>query len=303
VIQDTKKTEKEILILDAGNLLFVKNIHPSLPSAQKKEALLNAQLMVQTFNLMGCDAAGIGLDDLRVDPKDFATVHQMAQFPLVSANVIPKDGQRLFVPSMVKNAGGLRWGIFSLMSANPASASPSKSWKVLDPVSAGREVLAELQGRADIIILLTAMPVAELRTLLPQLPGVTIAVAGGEPAGLIRPLQVGETTVVCSPPFGKYLGILLLLIKDPKAPFADEARITELERDLALVERKTKEGRAGASPDEKKKIEAELLELKKGNSYHNEFIALSANVREEQGIKKFIRDFRSKKGELEKGCK
>ena len=62
-------------------------------------------------------------------------------------------------------------------------------------------------------------------------------------------------------------------------------------------------GAAGASPDEKKKIEAELLELKKGNSYHNEFIALSANVREEQGIKKFIRDFRSKKGELEKGCK
>ncbi len=302
MIQDTKKTEKEILILDAGNLLFFKNIHPALSSAQKKEALLNAQLMVQSFNLMGCDAAGIGVDDLRVDLKDFATVQQMAQFPLVSANVVSKDGQKLFVPSVVKNAGGLRWGIFSLMSANPASASPSKSWKVLDPVGAGREVLAELQGKADIIILLTAMPVAELRALLPQLPGVTIALAGGEPEGFIRPLQVGETTVMCSPPYGKYLGMLHLSLKDPKAPFTDEARITELERDLALVERKTKEGRTGASQDEKKKIESELLELKKSNVYRNELIALSSTVQEDQGVKRFIEDFRAQQRQSGKGC-
>ena len=302
MIQDTKKTEKEILILDAGNLLFFKNIHPSLPSAQKKEVLLNAQLMVQSFNLMGCDAAGIGVDDLRVDQKDFATVQTMAQFPLVSANVVSKDGQKLFVPSVVKNAGGLRWGIFSLMSVNPASASPSKSWKVLDPISAGREVLAELQGKADIIILLTAMPVAELRALLPQLPGVTITVVGDETSGLIRPLQLGQTTVVCSPPFGKYLGVLRLSLKDPKAAFADAARITELERELALVERKIKEGRAVASQDEKKKIEAELQELKKGNIYRNEIIMLSANVQEEPGVKRFIEDSRAQQQKTGKGC-
>jgi 5'-nucleotidase/UDP-sugar diphosphatase len=298
VIQDTKKTEKEILILDAGNLLFFKNIDPSLPSAKKKEALLNAQLMVQCFNLMGCDAAGIGVDDLRVDPKDFARVQQMAQYPLVAANVVAKGGQKLFVPSVVKNAGGLRWGIFSLMGAT----APSKRWKVLDPVSAGREVLAELQGKADIIILLTAMPVAELRALLAQLPGVTIALAGGEPEGFIRPLQVAETTVVCSPPFGKYLGVLHLSLKDPKAAFADEARITELERELTLVERKIREGRAGAPLDDKKKIETELQELKKGNTYRNELISLSSTVREEPGMKTFMEDFRTKQRQAGKGC-
>jgi 2',3'-cyclic-nucleotide 2'-phosphodiesterase (5'-nucleotidase family) len=298
VIQDTKKTEQEILILDAGNLLFFKNIDPSLPSAQKKEALLNAQLMVQSFNLMGCDAAGIAVDDLRVDQKDFATLHKLVQFPLVSANVVSKNGQKVFVPSVVKNAGGLRWGIFSLMGVT----SPSKRWKVLDPVSAGREVLAELQAKADIIILLTAMPVAELRALLPQLPGVTIAVAGGEPGGLIRPFQVGETTVVCSPPFGKYLGVLHLSLKDPKASFADEARITELERALALVERKIKEGTSGSFLEEKKRIETELQELKKGNTYRNELIALSANVQEDPEVKRFIEDFRTQQRQSGKGC-
>jgi 2',3'-cyclic-nucleotide 2'-phosphodiesterase (5'-nucleotidase family) len=302
VIQDAKKTEKDILILDAGNLLFCKNIHPSLPSAQKKEALLNAQLMVQTFNLMGCDAAGIGVDDLRVDPKDFARVQALAQFSFVAANAVSKNGQKLFAPFVVKNAGGMRWGIFSLMSANPTAASPSKGWKVSDPISAGKEVLAELQGKAEIIILLSAMPEAELRSLLPQLPGVTLALIGGEPEGFVRPLQVGETTVVCSPPFGKYLGVIHVSIKDPKAAFVDEARITELERGLALVERTIREGRVGTSPDEKKKIEAELLELKKRNSYRNELIALSSTVREEPGVKNFIADFRVQQQQVGKGC-
>jgi 5'-nucleotidase/UDP-sugar diphosphatase len=300
VIQETKKTEKDILVLDGGDLLFFKNVDPSLASAQKKEALLNAQLIVQAFNLMGCDAVGIGADDLRLGAKDFALVNKMAKFPFISANVVSKDGQKISVNSVVKNAGGLRWGIFSLMSANPSPTS-HPSWKVLDPVSTGKQVLQELQGKADIIVLLAAMPVDELRALLPQLPGVTLAVASGEQSGLIRPLQIGQTTVVCSPGFGKYLGVLRVSLKDPKAPFADEARITELERALALVERKIKEGAPGSS-EEKKKMEAELLELKKGNIYRNELIALSSNVQEEPGMKKFIEDLRAQLQQPGKGC-
>jgi len=301
VIQETKKTEKEILVLDAGNLLFFKNIGPSLPSAQRKEALLNAQLMVQCFNLMGCDAAGIGVDDLRVDQKDFARVQTMAPFPLVSANVVSKDGQKLSVPSVVKNAGGLRWGIFSLMSAK-TSPVVHPSWKVSDPASSDKQVLKELQGKADIIILLAAMPVAELRALLPQLPGVTIAVASGEPSGLVRPLQIGQTTVVCSPGFGKYLGVLHLSLKDPKVPFADEARITALERELAVAEKKIKEGASGSAQEEKKRMEAELQELKKGNIYRNELVALSSNVQEERGMKRFIEDLRAQQQKPGTGC-
>ena len=302
MIQETKKTEKDVLVLDAGNLLFFKNVDPSFPSAQKKEALLSAHLMVQAFNLMGCDAAGIGADDLRLGTIDFAAVNKMAQFPFISANVVSKDGHKVSVSSVVKNAGGLRWGIFSLMSATPSPASRSQRWKVLDPVTTGNQAVKELQAQADIIILLAAMPVEELRALLTQLPGVTIAVAGGAPGGLIRPLQVGRTIVVCSPGFGKYLGMLRLSLKDPKAPFADEARITELGRALAVAEKRIREGASG-SFEEKKKMEAELQELKEGNIYRNELVALSANVREEPGVKRFIEDFRSKKGELGKGCK
>jgi 5'-nucleotidase/UDP-sugar diphosphatase len=302
VIQETKKTEKDVLVLDAGNLLFYSNVDTSLPSAQKKEVIMNAQLMVQAFNLMGCDAVGIGADDLRLGAKDFALVNKMAQFPVISANVVSKNDQQVSAPSVVKNAGGVRWGIFSLMSANPSSAPLAKGWKVVDAVTTGKQVLKELQDKTDIIILLAAMPVSELRALLPQLPGVSIALAADEQSGLIRPLQVGQTTVVCSPPYGKYLGVLRLSLKDPKAAFADEARITDLERALAAIEKKIKEGSSGASQEEKKSIETELQELKNGNPYHNEIIMLSSDVQEEQGMKRFIEDLRAQQQKSGKGC-
>lgn len=302
MIQEAKKAGKDILVLDAGDLLFYKNIDPSLPSRQKNEALMTAQLIVEAFNLMGCDAVGIEEDELRLGAKDFDTLKKKAEFPFVSANIVLKDGQKVAVPSVIKDAGGLRWGIFSLMNVNPSSKTQPVGWKALDPVSEGQQALKELQGKADIIILLTTMPVNELRALLPQLPGVTIAVAGREPSGLIRPLQIGQTIVVCSPGYGRYLGMLHLSLKDPKASFADEARITALERELAVVEKKMKGGASGSLKEEKKKLEANIKELKKGNVYRNEILALSSKFQEDQRVQKLIEDFKDKQKKLEKGC-
>jgi 2',3'-cyclic-nucleotide 2'-phosphodiesterase (5'-nucleotidase family) len=262
-------------------------------------------VIVDAFNLMGCDAAGIGGDDLRLGAPTFAKIKKMAEFPFISANIVGKDGQKISIPSVVKNAGGLRWGIFSLMSANPSFISSSQSWKVLDPVSTGKEVIEELRARSDTIILLAAMPLDELRTLLPQLTGVTIAVVGDEASGLLRPLRIGETIVVCAPGYGKFLGMLHLSLKDLQAPFADEARITELETELALVEKDKdmEEGATGSlKKEEKKKMESELQELKKGNIYRNELIMVSSQFEDEQGVKHLIDDFRATKGKEGKGC-
>ncbi len=77
---------------------------------------------------------------------------------------------------------------------------------------------------------------------------------------------------------------------------------TELERALARLEKKIKEGTSGSSQEEKKRIETALQELKKGNAYRNELIALSSNVQEEPGMKKFIEDLRAQLQQPGKGC-
>lgn len=270
-----------------------------MSSTQQEEAVLSARLIVEAFNLMGCDAAGIGEDGLRLGAKAFAKVKKVADFPFISSNVAVQRGRRVSVPSVIREAGGLRWGIFSLMSANPSIKAQSRGWKVSDPASAGKEVVEELQGKADIIILLAAMPLQELKSLLPQVPGITIAVAGDNPSGLRRPLQVGHTIVVSSSAYGRYLGVLTLFIKDPAAPFVDEARIMQLEREVAVESGKIK---GGVSAEGRQRMEAELEELRRGNSYRNELIVLSSTFREDPAVQKLIADFSAQQKRLKAGC-
>lgn len=302
MIKEVRKAEKDLLVLDAGDLLFGRHITPSLSPSLQKEALLNAQLMVEAFNIMGCDAVGIGDDELKLGAKAFIGVKEKATVPFISSNVVFNDGQRVSVPYVIKRAGGLRWGIFSLMSAKLSSTSNLQDWKVLDPLEKGREMVKELKEKADILVLLAHMPLGELRALLSQLQGVTIAVAGHSSSGMKRPMQVGKTIVVSNYGWGRYLGRLDLYIKDPAKPFVDEARIMTLERDLAVIKRKIKEGAAGSFEEVKTKIEVHLRELKKGNIYRNQLIRLSSSVQEDPKVKRLIEDFSARKKELKKGC-
>jgi 5'-nucleotidase/UDP-sugar diphosphatase len=301
-IQEIKKMEEDVLILDAGDLLFHKNVQPSLPPYQKERDLLSAQLIAEAFNLMGCDAVGIGEDDLRLGAKAFTKVKKKATFPFISANVVRTYGRKITVPYEIKDAGGLRWGVFSLMSANPSLKAQDRDWKVLDPVTTGRQVVKELQDKADIIILLSAMPLKELRALLAQVAGITVAVAGHNPSGLRRTLQMGQTIVVGNYAYGRYLGMLTLSLKNPGAPFVDEARIIQLEKEMAVVEGKIKGGTSGSFTELKQKMEEELEELNQGNSYRNDLIMLSSRFQEDRAVQKLIADFSAQQKQLRKGC-
>jgi hypothetical protein len=49
-------------------------------------------------------------------------------------------------------------------------------------------------------------------------------------------------------------------------------------------------------------MEAELKELKQGNSYRNELIMLSSRFREDRAMQKLIADFSAQRREMNKGC-
>jgi 2',3'-cyclic-nucleotide 2'-phosphodiesterase (5'-nucleotidase family) len=172
----------------------------------------------------------------------------------------------------------------------------------LNPVNTGRRVVEDLQGEADVIILLAAMPWTELMALLPQVPGITIAVAGHHPNGIRSPMQAGQTIAISCPGYGRYIGMLKLTLKAVEAPFVDEARITALERELAALEKRIKEGTAGSFSEAKERMEAELHELKRGNIYRSELIMLSSEVREDRAVQKLIEDFKDQHQRLEQGC-
>lgn len=274
----------------------------SLPASRKQEAVLNAQLIVDAFNLMGCDAVGIGEGELRLGVQEFAAAGKKAAFPFISANVVLPDGRKASIPSVVKSAGGLRWGVFGLMSANPTPPPAPRNWQVLDPVGTGKQVIEELQGKADIIILLAAMPLDELKAVLAQVPGVMIAVLGNDPAGLALPIQVGKTLVVGSAGYGRSLGMLHLPLRNLGAPFVDEVMIRDVEQRLAGVERRIQQGGAGALREEQARLKGELKALQKGNICHNERIMLSSQSQGDQGVQQLIDAFKARQEKLGTGC-
>jgi len=302
LINQIKKAGGNLLILDAGDLLFERYVSSTLSPSLQKEALLDAQLMISAFNLMGCDAVGVGDDDLKLGAKAFVRLRKKASFPFISTNVVSVNGRKISASYAIKKVGGLRWGIFSLLSPKMPLASSPRDWKVGEPLRSARQVMKDLKGRADFIILLAHMPLRELRALLSQLQGVTIAVAGHNTSGLRRAMQVGHTIVVRSYGWGRYLGRLDLYIKAPEAPFVDETKVRMLERDLAVVNRRIKEGAPRNFEELKTKMEAQLRELKGGNIYRNQLILLSSRLQEDKGVKRLMQDFSAKKKELKKRC-
>ena len=68
-MKDLRESQKGVLVLDSGDLLFKKYMNP-IQENELKGMTEKAQLIVESFNLTGYDAIGIGDDDLTLG-KEF----------------------------------------------------------------------------------------------------------------------------------------------------------------------------------------------------------------------------------------
>ena len=81
-------------------------------------------------------------------------------------------------------------------------------------------------------------------------------------------MRIGQTIVVRSYGWGRYLGRLNLYLRNLEAPFVDEARIKTLERNLAGMKRRTEQGGLESVRGRKAHIEAQLREAnRRGSEY------------------------------------
>ena len=121
-MQSVRETRKDSLLLDSGDLFFDryrKTIPAENVTAQSEKALL----ILKCYNLLGYDALGIGDDDLSLGKDFLVDLSRNASFPFISSNLVAQEsGQALFKTYVIKETGGLRIGILSLLSPNFFSA-------------------------------------------------------------------------------------------------------------------------------------------------------------------------------------
>ncbi len=111
-----KEKEKGVFLFDSGDLLFKKYWDP-IPESDLMKLREKARLVIESFNLMGYDAMGVGDDDLALGRDFLVELSKKATFPFLSSNLLDAETKRpLFQPYLIQERNGLRVGVFSLIS-------------------------------------------------------------------------------------------------------------------------------------------------------------------------------------------
>ena len=136
-----------MFIVDAGNLFFKKdNTSIGIPM---ENALINSNIIVDSFNRMGCDAVNLGSKDFSCGLDKLKELEQKSEFPFISANIFNDIGINLFEPYTIVERDGIRLGIIGL-----TSVFNHEDIKVEEPLPILESLLNEVKLQSDFTILL-----------------------------------------------------------------------------------------------------------------------------------------------------
>lgn len=149
LVKEEKAKNSNVILVDAGdtiqgNMMFGFNSNPVHP-------------MVEAFNYMGYDTWTLGNHEFNFG-QDVLN-RNVAAFggKVLAANLYKEDGTRYANPYTIIEKGGVRVAIVGITnpnipkweSANPANL---KGLKFTDPLEEAKKVVAELEGKYDVLI-------------------------------------------------------------------------------------------------------------------------------------------------------
>ena len=220
-----------MLVVDSGDLFFSFQNYSDSAKALKK-----AQVIGRAYRKMGAAAVNVGCLDL-LQGVDFLRQEYSQGLPLVSANLLnPSTKAPIFPPYIIKEAGGVRIAFFGLLAPESGpEVSPAirraNEGKILiaDPVEAGRETVRKIQGKADLVIILSDLGMYKDQMVAKEIPGVHFILGGHEGRFTRRPVRAGMTNLLQSSYKGMYVGQLHLTLENPSQPFKDAGEVLYLQ--------------------------------------------------------------------------
>ena len=185
-----------MLLVDSGNLLF-KQV-----KATGERERLTAAAISEIYREMDYDAVAVGPLDLAAG-SDFLTGE--ATLPWLSANLRDSQQQPLFASHKVVSRRGIDIGIIGL-TGQEDGVPPGlviADWRGLLP-----QLLAQMQGSCQLVVVLSTLPEADNRELIRRFPEVHVLLSGDRHRGNIAPMHENRTVLAQTAAQGKYLGIL-----------------------------------------------------------------------------------------------
>ncbi|MBA7600318.1 hypothetical protein ES703_07368 [subsurface metagenome] len=195
-IKEAQGVEPSLLILDAGDILA------PFPSRTKDS------VFVEVYRRIPIDAVAFGDQEL-IEGFDFFARRMKNNLPFISLNTY-RDGRRLLKPYIVKQAGGVRIVITSLINKDAfLFYEPSNlgGVELRDPTLELRSILPELKQAGEVIILLSHLGFDAERKIAAEFSDIDIIISGQTPAYLPVPEKIGKTFILGAGADAKYFGV------------------------------------------------------------------------------------------------
>lgn len=213
-IDELRAANKNVLVLDAGDTFHGQTI-VTIPRGES---------IVKIMNDIKYDAMVPGNHDFNYGQDRLVELSKIAEFPILSANIVKKDGTKLLDPYIIKEFDGIKVGIFGLSTPETAYMTNPKNVEGLtfdDPVKAAKETISELNGKCDIVIALAHLGLNESslytsKKVAEQVDGIDLIVDGHSHTQLDQGLKVNDTLIVQTGEYDKNLGIVNITCKDKK---------------------------------------------------------------------------------------
>ncbi len=201
----------ETLTLIAGDIL----------QGTPMSTLFHGEADFKCLNIMPVDAMCLGNHEFDYGMPNLHRLIEIAEFPLLSANIRRKlDDTRVFPGVEVRSFGDEKAVIIGLTTPETnVTTMPSNVANITfeDPIEVAQTLCDRIMGERDhLIIALTHMGFDEDIKLAQAVPDLDVIVGGHSHTYLEQPRMVGNTLVVSAEAWGKYLGQLDLDVTDGK---------------------------------------------------------------------------------------
>ncbi|MBN2356651.1 bifunctional metallophosphatase/5'-nucleotidase [candidate division KSB1 bacterium] len=212
-IRQAEKTHPPILLLDAGDIMTGTPI-----SKMVVDSALGGGFM-QMINRIGYDAMTIGNHEFDDGQENLNKLIQLARFDVLSANLYKNN--RLFAPKpyAIYKVNGLRIGVIGVILTDLFEMTTRKNLdgiRVDDPAPVVQKIIDEIDGKTDLIVLLTHQGVDADMELAQRLRNADVIVGGHSHTRLNAPIVRNDILIVQADSKTRYLGRLAMKIADDK---------------------------------------------------------------------------------------
>jgi 2',3'-cyclic-nucleotide 2'-phosphodiesterase (5'-nucleotidase family) len=200
-IEEERARAEHAVVLHAGDMV----------QGSPVSTIFEGTPVFEVANRLGFDAHCLGNHEFDYGWEKIAEFRRVTDAPILAANVLNAEGKRLVPATAVLTAGEIRIGIVGAVTARlarlikPAQSGP---WRATPLVESLREPVAEMNARADLVVVLGHLFDDEDEAILRALPDVDVLVGGHDHGGRDTELLIDGRIGIKLRPYGRELGRL-----------------------------------------------------------------------------------------------